>query len=184
MRVLDRSVYRGPHPFGRLPMIRFALDLEDLAGTPTDELPGFPDALVAALPGLHRHGCSRGRPGGFVERMHEGTWMGHVVEHVALELQSLAGHPLSRGKTRAQKHHPGVFDVLYAYESPTVALAAGRLSLELVGRILGVSPTGLDRLASALPLPNSHASTPSVRRLAASSTRLGGAASPLSDSTT
>src|SRR3954447_3579497 len=99
MRVRERSVYRGPHLYSGTPMVRVLLDLGEFEELPTDRLPGFVDALLEALPGLHRHGCSLHRPGGFVERMREGTWLGHVVEHVALELQTAAGSPVSRGKT-------------------------------------------------------------------------------------
>ncbi|MFN8482736.1 MAG: cyanophycin synthetase [Anaerolineae bacterium] len=100
MRILETRVYRGPNPYGYRPLIRLILDLEDLEDYPTDKMPGFIDNLLALLPSLEEHGCSYGRPGGFIERMREGTWPGHVVEHVALELQSLAGTPVTYGKTR------------------------------------------------------------------------------------
>lgn len=153
MRVLERSVYRGPHVYGRLPMIRMRLDLQDLADAPTTSLEGFADRLLGLLPGLAEHGCSRGRPGGFVERMREGTWLGHVVEHVALELQKAAGAPVSRGKTRSVKRQPGVYDVLFAYASEGVGLAAGRLALELVAGLLPAgrgAVEGLERVAAAV----------------------------------
>ncbi|MFN8500172.1 MAG: cyanophycin synthetase, partial [Anaerolineae bacterium] len=100
MRILETRVYRGPNPYGYRPLIRLILDLEDLEDYPTDKMPGFIDNLLALMPSLEEHGCSYGRPGGFIERMREGTWPGHVVEHVALELQNLAGTPVTYGKTR------------------------------------------------------------------------------------
>lgn len=146
-------MYRGPHLYGRLPMVRIRLDLGSLAESPTDRLDGFADALLRLLPGLADHRCSRGRPGGFVERMREGTWLGHVVEHVALELQRAAGSPAGRGKTRAVKRLDGVYDVLFAYGSEAVGLAAGRLALELVTALVpgGREPEGLQRIGPALP---------------------------------
>ncbi len=90
-RVLERSIYRGPHLYSDTPLIRVQVDLGPLEDWPTDRLPGFADRLLELLPGLDRHGCSDGEPGGFVRRMHEGTWLGHVAEHVALELQTAAG---------------------------------------------------------------------------------------------
>lgn len=134
-------------------MVRFGLDIGGWETSPTNEVEGFADHLLAALPGLALHGCSRGRPGGFAERLREGTWIGHVIEHVALELQVLAGSRVTRGKTRRRRGHPGVYDVYYAHLSEAVALAAGRLAIELVDRmsperLRGV--TGLDRLAPAI----------------------------------
>src|ERR1700721_3779862 len=94
MRILDRSVYVGPSLYARFPVIRLELDLGALEAWPTGKLGGeFVDALANALPGLAQHGCSYRGPGGFFRRMREdeGTWLGHVLEHVAIELQNMAG---------------------------------------------------------------------------------------------
>lgn len=136
LRVLERATYRGPHLFGERPMIRFRLDLGALEARPTTALPGFVEGLLAALPSLRRHACSLGREGGFVERLREGTWIGHVTEHVAIELQALAGVPVARGKTRSVKNQPGVYDVLFEYHEEEVGLLAARLALELVQSLL------------------------------------------------
>src|SRR4051794_31716169 len=90
-RVVEVRPYRGPNPYGYRPVIRFKFDLGDLERYPTDTLEGFTENLLQILPGLHEHGCSYGRPGGFVRRLQDGTWLGHVVEHVAVELQCMAG---------------------------------------------------------------------------------------------
>lgn len=136
LRVLEKSVYRGPHLYSFLPMIRLMLNLGTLEAWPSHRLPEFNARLLALLPGLHAHQCSLGRPGGFVERLRDGTWLGHVTEHVALELQSLAGSPVSRGKTRSVKGRVGVYNVLYAYQEEKVGLLAGRLALQLVDSLL------------------------------------------------
>ncbi|HWR85696.1 MAG TPA: cyanophycin synthetase, partial [Rhodoglobus sp.] len=140
MRVIERAVYTGPHRYSRTPMVRIRLDLGGLRDRPTTKLHGFTDRLLDAVPALLLHGCSVGRSGGFVARMRGGTWVGHVIEHVALALQNLAGHTVTRGKTRAVPGHPGWFDVMFAYRDPAVALAAGRLAIELVD---GMLPPGL-----------------------------------------
>ena len=104
MRILDRSVYVGPSLYAHFPVIRLDLDLGALEQWPTGRLgAAFIDGLPAALPGLAEHGCSYGEPGGFVRRMREdeGTWLGHVLEHVAIELQNIAGENVTFGKTRA-----------------------------------------------------------------------------------
>ncbi len=140
MRVLETGVYRGPHLYGSLPMVRIQVDLGALEQWPSNRLPGFNGRLLALLPGLHRHGCSYHAPGGFVRRLEDGTWMGHVAEHVAIELQATIGIAVTRGKTRSVKGRTGIYNVMFAYEDEGVALLAGRLALELVDSLL---PPGL-----------------------------------------
>ena len=91
MRIVETSVYLGPSLYAHFPVIRFDLDLGPVEAWPTSRLgPPFNDALFAALPGLLEHGCSYGDAGGFRRRVleDEGTWLGHVLEHVAIELQN------------------------------------------------------------------------------------------------
>lgn len=85
------------------------LDLEEIEDYPSSRLPGFTDRLVELIPTLHEHGCSYGEPGGFIRRLQEGTWMGHIIEHIALELQCLAGTSVIYGKTRSVPDQPGVY---------------------------------------------------------------------------
>src|SRR5215217_6319345 len=134
--VTEKAVYRGPHYYSHTPMIRIQLDLGRLEQYPTDRIPGFADALLAIIPGVGRHGCSLRVRGGFEKRLREGTWLGHVVEHVALELQTLAGSRATRGKTRSVKNRPGVYNVMFAYNEEKAGLAAGRMALELVQSLL------------------------------------------------
>src|SRR4051794_37003178 len=130
LRVVERAVYRGPHLYSITPMIRIQVDLGALEERPTNRLPGFTERLTALLPSLHQHGCSYDQPGGLIRRMQEGTLLGHVVEHVALELQSLAGSRVTRGKTRSVRGQPGVYNVMYAYWEEPVGLLAGSLAFE------------------------------------------------------
>ncbi len=138
MRILDRSVYVGPSLYAHFPVIRLELDLGELEGWPTGRLgPVFVDALAAALPGLAEHGCSYGEPGGFFRRMREdeGTWLGHVLEHVAIELQNIAGESVTFGKTRGAGA-PGVYTVVYEYAQRDEGIAAGELGLKLLCSLL------------------------------------------------
>ncbi len=153
MHLIDRSVYTGPNLFSLRPMIRLRVDLDVLEDWPTNRITGFTDRLSDALPGLSQHGCSYRKPGGLLRRMREGTWLGHVIEHVALELQTLAGARVSRGKTRSVKGKTGVYDILYCYADKVSGLAAGRAAIELVDALLppdlrGVE--GVERLADVL----------------------------------
>ncbi|MCC6348709.1 MAG: cyanophycin synthetase [Candidatus Eisenbacteria bacterium] len=149
MKLLDSSVYLGPSIYAHFPVIRLTLDLGALEQWPTRRLgPAFIDALLAALPGLREHGCSYGEPGGFVRRLteDEGTWLGHVLEHVAIELQNEAGAKVTFGKTR-DAGAPGTYDVVYQYEQAEVGLEAGQLAMRLLHSLV---PAGL-RPEGALP---------------------------------
>lgn len=140
MRILDRSVFVGPSLYAHFPVIRLELDLGELEQWPTAKLgAGFVDGLVAALPGLAEHGCSYREPGGFIRRMREGegTWLGHVLEHVAIELQNVAGEDVTFGKTRSvSDSRPGVYTVVYEYAQREEGIAAGELALRLLNSLL------------------------------------------------
>src|SRR5579864_3541762 len=140
MRIIDRSVYVGPSLYAHFPVIKLELDLEALEAWPTARLgDAFVDNLVAALPGLAEHGCSYREPGGFIRRMREGegTWLGHVLEHVAIELQNVAGEQVTFGKTRSVgDDRPGVYTVVYEYAQREEGIAAGELGLRLIESLL------------------------------------------------
>ena len=153
MRILERSVYVGPSTYAHFPVIRLELDLGALEDWPTSRLgPAFIESLLGALPGLREHGCSYGEPGGFVRRLteDEGTWLGHVLEHVAIELQNVAGETVTFGKTRSSGL-PGHYHVVYEYEQQDVGLEAGQLALTFIASLVpeeirpaGLVPRGFD----------------------------------------
>ena len=138
MRVLDRNVYLGPSVWAHFPVIRLTLDLGELEEWPSARLgTEFIDALLTALPGLQEHGCSYREPGGLVRRLREdeGTWLGHVLEHVAIELQNVAGTDVTFGRTRSQSE-PGHYDVVFQYEDEEVGMGAVELGLDLLHSLL------------------------------------------------
>ena len=100
------------------------VDLGGLEEYPSNTIPGFVDALVELLPSLEDHACSLGRRGGFITRLREGTWAGHVAEHIALELQNLAGTDVRHGKTRSPGAH-GRYNVIYEFREENVGIEAG-----------------------------------------------------------
>jgi cyanophycin synthetase len=114
MKILSIGAIEGPNLFHHLPVLSMRLDLQDAAGFRSDHDERFVDALLALLPGLSRHGCSLRRPGGFVERLRRGTYLGHIVEHVALELAEPAGIDVSYGKT-VSTGTPGVMQIVVRY---------------------------------------------------------------------
>ncbi len=138
MKILKTSVFGGPNIYAHFPIIRHLIDLGPLEDWPTRRLGDtFIDRLLEALPGLSEHGCSYGEPGGFVRRMREdeGTWLGHVLEHVSLEMQCVAGSQVSFGKTRSTGE-PGQYNMVYQYKDEEVGLEAGRLSLALLHHLI------------------------------------------------
>ena len=137
MKLLERRVYRGPNIYAHFPVIRLTLDLEQLEQWPSATIDGFVDGLVEAIPSLQEHGCSYGEPGGFIRRLREddGTWMGHIIEHVAIELQDLAGASVTFGKTRGTGQD-GVYNIVYAYEEERVGIAAAELAIALIEHLV------------------------------------------------
>jgi cyanophycin synthetase len=137
MKFIERRVYRGPSLYAHFPVMRVTIDLEALEDWPSARIPGFNDGLIAALPSLNTHTCSYGTEGGFLRRLREdgGTWLGHVFEHVAIELQQLTGAKVVFGKTRGEGAK-GRYHVVYEYEEERVGIAAGDLALKLIHQLL------------------------------------------------
>ncbi len=138
MKVLETRVYQGPNLYAHFPCIRLTLQLAKLEEWPSARLPGFVDGLLAALPSLEEHTCSPGVRGGFVQRLKadgEGTWLGHVLEHLVLELQNLAGASVSFGKTRGSGKI-GEYHVVFEYEDARAGQAAVDLGLRLLHHLV------------------------------------------------
>src|SRR5262249_36218756 len=112
--------------WANFPVLEAWLDLAELKDSPSDELPGFNERLMAWLPTLVEHRCSVGTRGGFFERLRRGTWMAHILEHVALELQTLAGTDVGYGRPR-ETSEGGVYKVALEYEYEEL----GRASLDV-----------------------------------------------------
>lgn len=138
MKIVSTNVFVGPNVWAGFPVIRHVVDLGVLEEWPSARIgPEFIDALVKALPGLDEHGCSYREPGGFIRRLREdeGTWMGHVMEHCALEIQGVAGTDVTFGRTRGTGE-PGHYNMVYQYRQRDVGLAAGKLALRLLMHLL------------------------------------------------
>ncbi|RZJ31371.1 MAG: cyanophycin synthetase [Flavobacterium sp.] len=133
MKLLKTQVLSGPNIWStyRKNLIQTRIDLEEMENFPTDKLPGFNDELKKLLPGLYLHECSEGVPGGFYERLRRGTWLGHVIEHVALEMQSMAGMTAGYGRTRETEER-GIYNMVFTYEVEQAGLYALQAAFNLV----------------------------------------------------
>ena len=116
MKIKNIRTISGPNVYHRNPVLMMTLDLEERADVGSHDLPGFTERLVALLPGLDQHRCSPGRPGGFIERLHRGTYLAHIIEHVALELTGPAGIEVGYGKSIYGGAH-GIYNVIVRYRA-------------------------------------------------------------------
>ena len=132
MRILETKALRGPNYWSGYwkKLIVMRLDLEDYEEKPTDKLDDFTARLRAVMPSLEKHGCSYKEPGGFLRRVDEGTWAGHVIEHLALELQTLAGMDTGYGRTR-ETSLKGVYNVVFSYIEEDAGRYAARAAVKL-----------------------------------------------------
>ncbi len=149
MEILTQRALRGPNFFARFPVIYMIVDLGKLEAFPSDELPGFTARLKAAIPSLEEHHCSPGVRGGFFQRLERGTWAGHIAEHIAIELQCLAGMEVGYGKTRSLAA-PGVYSVVYRYRDEASGLLAGRRAVELVMALIEDREVDVERIVHEL----------------------------------
>lgn len=149
LRVTRIRALRGPNYWRLAPVIACDVQLGALDGVSSAEIPGFYDRLLSYLPSLHEHPCSRGTPGGFVDRLYEGTHIPHILEHVALELQTLAGSDVSFGRV-VRSGDPGVWWVIVAYEEEEVGLECMRQAVRIVGACVSGESLDVERIVIAL----------------------------------
>lgn len=137
MEIREINAMRGPNYWSirRHKLIVMVLDLEDLEQRPTNTIDGFRERLEALLPSLYTHRCSEGVEGGFFMRVDDGTWMGHVIEHIALEIQTLAGMDVGFGRTRGYGEE-GVYHVVFSYMEEKVGRFAAKVSVKIAEALI------------------------------------------------
>lgn len=131
IKFLRVTPLRGPNIWTYRPVIEAWVDIGDLEDSPSNTLPGFIERLVSWLPSLVEHHCSVGKRGGFLERLREGTWPAHIMEHVAIELQNLAGLQTGFGKARSTGSR-GIYKVVVRARNAQVGKAAMEAARDLV----------------------------------------------------
>src|SRR5215510_6252208 len=137
MEILRVRALRGPNIWAKSPVLEAWVDLGDLKDSPSNSMPGFNDRLMAWLPGMIEHECSVGHRGGFFERLRRGTFLAHILEHVTLELQNLAGSAVGFGRAR-ETNEEGVYKVAIEFENELLAKSC----LEVAHKLLMAAVKG------------------------------------------
>lgn len=139
MKILEIKVLRGPNYWSvrRTKLIQMKLDLEEMEHRPTNTIPGFRERLEKMFPTMIEHRCSEAMRGGFFKRVDEGTWMGHVIEHIALEIQTLAGMDTGFGRTRTPDgEKEGVYYVVFSYMEEDAGLYAAKAAVRIAEALI------------------------------------------------
>ena len=141
MKIREINAMRGPNYWSvrRHKLIVMVLDLEEMEERPSDKIDGFYERLKEMFPSMYEHRCSVGEPGGFFQRVQEGTWMGHIIEHIALEIQSMAGMEVGFGRTRGYGEK-GVYNVVFAYMEESVGRYAAKVSVKICEALIDGKP--------------------------------------------
>jgi cyanophycin synthetase len=145
MKIIEIKALRGPNYWSirRGKLIQMMIDLEEMEQRPTNEVPGFRENLEKLIPTLYAHRCSENKPGGFFERVDEGTWMGHVMEHIALEIQTLAGMDMGFGRTRGTGKE-GEYYVVFNYMEEAVGIFAAKAAFKICEALIAGNDYDLD----------------------------------------
>ena len=146
MEIINIKIMRGPNYWStyRRQLIVMKLDLQECEAYPTNKINCFAERLETLMPSLYEHRCSEKKPGGFFERIRKGTWLGHVIEHVALELQSLAGMPCGFGRTRSAKKK-GVYHVVFAYQVENAGVYAAKAAVRIIQALKDDTPYDIQK---------------------------------------
>jgi cyanophycin synthetase len=137
------KVLSGPNIWAYRPVLEVLADIGKYEELPSNKIPGFTERLVDLIPTLWEHRCSEGRPGGFLERLRLGTYMGHIVEHIILELESLAGMDVGFGRTRGTEHH-GEYRIVVDYKDPEAGKMCVDLAIEIAEKLAEDVPIDFD----------------------------------------
>ncbi|HEX7829908.1 MAG TPA: cyanophycin synthetase [Thermoanaerobaculia bacterium] len=165
IQVLERLALMGPNLYAHRPCIKWKVDIGEYEERPTNVIPGFVDTIKALIPSLIEHRCSEGVRGGFFSRLDDGTWLGHVMEHVALEVQGLAGIEVGFGRARTGGG-PGIYNVVYECEERETGIMAGETAIELIEAIVAGETFPLhERVVKLRRLYERNALGPSTRSI-------------------
>jgi cyanophycin synthetase len=163
IRMTTLHATRGANFWSTRPVMRMDLAVGAYEDISSADVPGFTDALLGAMPGLIEHRCSIGERGGFVSRLRDGTYAAHIVEHVALELQTMIGHDVGYGKTRGGDID-GEYTLVFEHQHEAVGLRAAALALETVQHAFAGLLTGVDHAVAELKALATTSDVPAIHQ--------------------
>jgi cyanophycin synthetase len=131
IQIREIRALRGPNLFAYMPVLKIVMEIGHYDEMPSSDFPGFTERLVEWLPGIEKHECSVGKPGGFIERLRRGTYLPHISEHITLELQTMMGFNVGFGRARGTGER-GVYNVIIEYREEEPARAAFDMALRLI----------------------------------------------------
>lgn len=149
IKIKELRALRGPNRHTRHTVIFMVLDIKAYESLPSNKIEGFSDRLLTLIPSLQEHGCSIGEPGGFIQRLERGTWAGHIIEHIAIELQCLAGMEVGYGKT-LDTAKTGIYIVVFRYLVESVGLKAAKTAVSLFESVSEGNPFDINQVVSDL----------------------------------
>ena len=149
IEIKELRALRGPNRHTRHMAIYMVLDINEYESRPSDTIKGFSDRLLALIPTFQEHGCSIGKPGGFIQRLQTGTWAGHIIEHIAIELQCLANMKVGYGKT-LHTSKKGTYIVVFRYLVESVGLKAAKEAISLFEAVAQEKSFNVSRVVSDL----------------------------------
>jgi len=151
IEIKELRALRGPNRYSRHKSIFMVLDIKEYEELPSDKIEGFPERIMKLIPTLYNHGCSIGKPGGFKERLKRGTWAGHIIEHIAIELQCLSGNEVSFGKTY-DTLKKGVYIVVFEYEVESVGLKSAKDAVKIFESIVFQKKSNIKQVIASLKI--------------------------------
>lgn len=151
IEIKELRALRGPNRYTRHSAIFMVLDIKDYESRPSDKMKGFPERLVQLMPTLKEHGCSIGQPGGFIQRLERGTWAGHIIEHIAIELQCLAGMAVAYGKT-LNTSKKGIYIVVFRYLVESAGLKAAQEAISIFEALANEEQFDVSRVITELKI--------------------------------
>ena len=150
LEILDFTIYHGRNIYSHRPVMKMLVDIGDYNDTPTKDIEGFNDRLLAAFPGLKTNCCGLGYVGGFLERLNSGTYLGHVLEHVILEMQFMIGYDVSFGKTRMVEEGSSKYNLVYEYQNEVCVLECSKAAVFILNCFIIGKDVDVDKLIAYL----------------------------------
>ncbi|HHW32044.1 MAG TPA: cyanophycin synthetase [Clostridiaceae bacterium] len=151
MKINNIQSLTGRNIYCHRPVIKMTVDIEEFHNVTTKDIKGLKEKLIDFFPGLKKHYCSPGYEGGFIERLSEGTYAGHVIEHIALELQNMNGYDVFFGRTRVLEE-PSIYNIVFEYKNEKLGLESGKAAVEIIDKLFRNEAVDMEKILTDLSI--------------------------------